>query len=365
MNLIYFLLTHDCNLRCRYCFQEKRPAPGSVTKPTHEVIDAFVEYCSKNHIDDVQLFGGEPLLCRDTFRYTVSTLRKRIPGIRIGMVTNGTLMDKRTLAFVKKNDLYLLLSLDGDRETHNRMRGGFDRILRWAPSFGDKSRLSVALQAGKIPGLYRNIRYIWDQDFASGVYVNVINNYGWYTQQDVAAFEAEYEEAILGMLRGEGILTCALNTWEIIDRSYRKSNICGICALGLAADWEGTLYPCQRAVELGKEFSIGTIWSGIDPEKNLNLRTAIYDSVNNAPCADTYDVASFCPVSIYQKHHSFGGPWGDEFCRMIDLKAKLVAKYYYEIRDQYQLHSSAIPSGIRQDNDPGGKMVQVVSHGSE
>lgn len=333
MKSIYFLLTNDCNLRCKYCFQEKSPNSNTARKTSKNIIDDFAEYCRKENITDVQLFGGEPLFYKDLFIYCVTTLKKINPDMQIGLVTNGTLMDEEMLELIKKNEISILLSFDGNRETHNGMRGGFDNILKWIPNFNKKSRISVALQAGRVEGLYKNIKYVWDLDFANGVYVNVINNYDWYNESDIKTFEKEYEEAINGMLNGEGILTCALSTFDIIDKSYQKTNTCGISALGLASDWNGNLYPCQRAVELGTEFCIGSIYSGIDSQKNESIRRDILNSINQSASSDKYMVGTFCPVSLYQKHKSFQGSWCDEFCRIIDIKAKLVAKYYYEIKE--------------------------------
>ena len=34
---------------------------------------------------------------------------------------------------IKENHISIILSLDGDRETHNQMRGGFDDILNGCP----------------------------------------------------------------------------------------------------------------------------------------------------------------------------------------------------------------------------------------
>jgi uncharacterized protein len=339
MTNIFFLITGNCNLRCKYCFQEKIPDPKQERKATKEVIDALAQYCSEQKIEHVELFGGEPLLYKDLFRYCVVKLKKTSSDIHVGLVTNGTLIDKKTLELIKKQNISILLSLDGNKETHDSMRGGFDKILRWVPEFNNKSRIGVALQAAQVNGLYKNIKYVWDLDFASGVYVNVIKNYGWYNESDIAVFEQEYEKAILGMLNGEGVLTCALSTFDIIDKNFQKSTVCGICALGLAADWEGNLYPCQRAGELGKEFSIGDLWNGIDLQKNERLRSEIYNKVSHSKSAEKYMVASYCPVSLYQKHHSFSGEWSEGFCRMIEIKAKLVAKYYYEIQkynEQYR-----------------------------
>ena len=331
MKYLYFLLTGDCNLRCRYCFQEQVPESGT----TKEVIDALAVYCRENEIGRVELFGGEPLMDRDLFRYTVTQLENSCPDIRISMITNGTLVDSPTMAFLKEHEISILLSLDGTRETHNRMRGGFDDIVRWVTHFDNPSRIRVALQAAQVKGLYDNIRYVWDLGFAGGVFVNVIQNYGWYSEDDIAAFEPEYEKALLGMLRGEGVLDCANKLFDAINQSFQRNMNCGICSVGLAADWKGRLYPCQRAGELGEEFIIGDLWKGIDRAKENEIRSSILNSVSSSRSASDYLVAGHCPVSLYKHHHSFNGEWSEGFCRIIETKAKLVAKHYYQMRDYY------------------------------
>jgi len=336
MKGIYFILTENCNLRCKYCFQGIKSDLRQERKTTKKVIDELVRYCKENHIKNVELFGGEPLLYKDLFTYSVTRLKETCPNIHIGIFTNGTLIDNKTLDFIKKHDISIILSLDGDRETHESMRGGFDDILSWITKFNNKSRVRVALQAAQVKGLYKNIKYVWDLDFACEVFVNIIQNYGWYDETDIAIFEKEYEKAILGMLNGEGILACALSTFDVINRNSHKITRCNICDIGLAADWDGTLYPCQRASELGKEFAIGDLWNGVDQQKEKKLRIEIYNAITNSQSANQYVVANYCPVSLYKKHHSFSEVLPDGFCRIIDIKAKLVAKYYYEMKEYFE-----------------------------
>jgi uncharacterized protein len=332
MASVSFLLTNNCNLRCKYCYQKENKSDNIYNKTSENVIDAFAEYCKKEEIYDVKLFGGEPLFYKNLFIYCVLKLKQIVPNIHIHLVTNGTLVDMEILNIIKENDISIILSLDGDRETHNLMRGGFDDILKWIPYFSNKSQISVALQAGQVKRLYDNIKYVWDLDFASGVYVNIIYNYGWYNETDIIMFEKEYEKAINGMLNGEGVLTCALSIFNFIEKNNINTNTCGIFTVGLASDWEGNLYPCQSAFLLGNKLCIGSIYSGIDSHKHKQIRHDIFNSINLSASSNKYKVASFCPISIYQKHNSFHGPWCDEFCQMIDIKAKLVAKYYYEIK---------------------------------
>src|ERR1700740_3199931 len=139
MNNIYLLLSPNCNLSCKYCFQKSNPAeiadaryhaqPG--VRADVETITRFADFCAENEVRHVEFFGGEPLLHRDLFVFAVETICRRVPQTRIGIVTNGTLIDERVMRLFEQNLVSVLLSLDGDRKRHDSMRGGFERISPW------------------------------------------------------------------------------------------------------------------------------------------------------------------------------------------------------------------------------------------
>ncbi|MGO8866254.1 MAG: radical SAM protein [Alphaproteobacteria bacterium] len=331
MRTAYVILTDRCNLRCKYCFQEGKAVPRPATgKIGHEVLDAFVEFCAGNEIANAEIFGGEPLLYRTLFEYTVTALRTRLPSLHVGAVTNGTLIDERLMSLIEHGRVNLLVSIDGMKSRHDEMRGGFDHISPWFSRLSALSGVTVALQAGKVERMYDHIKYLWDAGFSKGVFVNVIYNYGWYGAGEVARFEQEYEQALLGMLRGEGTLLCATRLHGLLKQTGGYQS-CGIVADGLACNWNGTLYPCIRAIELGTDFSIGDIRQGVDETRNKEVRARIREEVLSSPGAKQYPMVSFCPVAIYQEHGSFAGEWNKQYCEMIQTKAKLVAKYYHEI----------------------------------
>lgn len=330
---IYILLTPSCNLECKYCFQGTKYHKQPKARASREVIDNFVEYCVKCRPHHVEIFGGEPLLCKDAFEHIVEALRHKLPDTSIGVVTNGTLIGKKTM-LLESEPISVLLSLDGRKKRHDTMRGGFDRISRWLPRLASLGRVTIAMQAGIIPSLYDNLRYLWDVGFQNGVYINVIQNYGWYTRKDVDLFEKEYEKLVQGMLRGEGILLCARQLYEMLKK-VSCPQMCGITAEGLACDWQGILYPCHRAMELGTQFAIGDVHRGIDEQRNHKLRAYIQERAYGSESARKYPLVSYCPVNVYLKYFKFSGDWASEFCEMITIKAKLVAKYYYEIDDYF------------------------------
>ncbi len=101
MNRMYFLISPNCNLKCTYCFQLDNAPESAGSAHYHaqprvqadrKTVDSLVEYCLANDVGEVEIVGGEPLYYRDLFEYTVNTLCDRVPGMSIGVITNGTLI---------------------------------------------------------------------------------------------------------------------------------------------------------------------------------------------------------------------------------------------------------------------------------
>jgi len=135
MDSIYLLLTPNCNLSCKYCFQtdSNTDFPGKQfhaqprEKASIVMLKRFAEFCGENNISQVEFFGGEPFLYRDLFMAAVEIIAAT-PGIRIGAVTNGTMIDEDVMRIIEEHNISILLSLDGHEERHNQMRGSFQRI---------------------------------------------------------------------------------------------------------------------------------------------------------------------------------------------------------------------------------------------
>jgi sulfatase maturation enzyme AslB (radical SAM superfamily) len=346
-DLVYLILTPDCNLSCQYCFQrtgnfrQRNRGVSSGEKKgkrryiSEGVVDAFVQYCVSAGVKRMTIFGGEPLLCGDMFERVIRKFRSESPGTELGLTTNGTLLTERIMALLEAKQVSVLLSLDGPKARHDAMRGGFDRIAGWFPRLAKLGKVTVALQAGTISGLYDSVRYTWKLGFCSGVAINIIQNYGWYTPEDVQLFELEYERCLEGMLRGEGRLLCAEHVHRMLEDTSSIQQ-CGITSSGLACDWCGTLYPCHRAQQLGPEFAIGDVHGGLDERCSDRLRSRIRKATLASESARKYPLVTYCPVATYQQHGRFDGVWAAEYCAMIELKAKLVSKYHYELVEYFR-----------------------------
>ncbi len=304
------------------------------------MVEAAADFVLKNEIKHVEFFGGEPLYYRDLFEYAVRMFRTRCPDVTLGLVTNGTLINEKIMSLIEEFSIAVLLSLDGGRAGQNMFRGGYDRIAPWFKRL-QKGNVSVACQAGAIPGMYENVREIWTSGFRH-VFINIIENFGWYAEADISTFETEYELAILGMLRGEGILNCAKRIHGALKGSA-ISRGCGIVRKGLACDWEGNLFPCHRAVELGREYSIGSLRTGVDTSLEKAIRDRIEKTAIQTAANEKHKDVSFCPVSMIQNHDRLNGEPNEQFCRIIETKHKLVAKHHYALEALEQDSANRTP----------------------
>jgi uncharacterized protein len=156
----FILKVHSrCNLSCTYCYvyemadQGWRGLPQRMSKPVaDQTVERIAEHTERHGLPsvDVILHGGEPLLAgADWLADLVGSLRARVPArVNVAMQTNGTLLDRPMLAALKRLEIRVGVSLDGDEEAtgrHRRYANGrnsFDAVgkgidLLRSPEFAD------------------------------------------------------------------------------------------------------------------------------------------------------------------------------------------------------------------------------------
>lgn len=130
--------THECNLKCRYCYLEESAEDGRMSEglmvQSIEKVSSFAE-------DSHWIWhGGEPLLMGIDFFRAVKDVqdfyRKKEKKFSNGIQSNATLVTPELVDFIKKTrDFNVGTSIDGPREVHNRTRiyadgtGSFDDVL--------------------------------------------------------------------------------------------------------------------------------------------------------------------------------------------------------------------------------------------
>ena len=113
-------VTQRCNLACKYCFVVQQPK-----EMTYEIAKDCADFYARNAIDEkvvpnITFFGGEPMLRYDDIvKPLVEYVRSTYGDYQLDITTNGTLLDEEKLKFFKKNDVGILLSIDGNKKTQD------------------------------------------------------------------------------------------------------------------------------------------------------------------------------------------------------------------------------------------------------
>ena len=136
-------IAHDCNLACRYCFAEEGEYHGRRALMDFETGKAALDFLVANSGSrrnlEVDFFGGEPLMnfevVKQLVEYGRSIEEANGKKFRFTLTTNGVLLNDEILAFANEEMGNLVLSIDGRKEVHDRMRpfrggqGSYDKVL--------------------------------------------------------------------------------------------------------------------------------------------------------------------------------------------------------------------------------------------
>ena len=136
-------VAHTCNLNCEYCFASQGKYHGERALMSFEVgkraLDFLIENSGTRRNLEVDFFGGEPLMNWDVVKELVSYARVQEKihnkNFRFTLTTNGILIDDDVIDFCNKEMSNVVLSLDGRKEVHDRLRkdyqgkGSYDIIV--------------------------------------------------------------------------------------------------------------------------------------------------------------------------------------------------------------------------------------------
>ena len=111
-----------CNLNCKHCTVSSRSGKNIKFKQ----IEKDLKSLYTKGIRFLEITGGEPFLYKDNEKNLedIIKLARKIGFHRILLCTNGTLP-------IKTSADYVWVSIDGDKKTHNKIRGNtYDRIMQ-------------------------------------------------------------------------------------------------------------------------------------------------------------------------------------------------------------------------------------------
>jgi len=147
-------LTDHCNLCCKHCYRESGPHLKNFL-PTEKLL-SLLETMAQQGINSLELTGGEPMTHPD---FIDIFEKASVLFNRVGVVSNGTLIDDDVIDVFSKSDKIIVvqIDLDGDSaEVHDSLRGipgSFDRVCTAAQRMkehGVKFRVVMNVHSGNL-----------------------------------------------------------------------------------------------------------------------------------------------------------------------------------------------------------------------
>ncbi len=369
--------TQQCNLRCKYCYEDKTSGELSL-EDAKRFIDllltdddpACVKGTQMEYLYDgliIDFLGGDslvnPKLLDDILRYVnykLVALNHRAKGRwRASITTNGTLFERKDVReFCEKwkNNLSITVSIDGCPEIHDMNRiftngkGTMDTIMKWwgwyRKTFPVDSRSTKStLSKNSIPYMYDSLVFMHEKLGLNYINQNVIMEDCGLTEEDYILFDEQMAKCIEYVYQHKDDLY-----WGMIDKARfltkgdpdMGNSYCGSgCMPTLSTD--GKIYPCLRWLPITQKNNdisfavVGDVEKGFYNKQALKL---IQENSKRINCTKdekclTCEFESNCPYCIGGCFAEYG-----EFrrtthsCEIIKRQCKWSKKYWEMIENE-------------------------------
>lgn len=329
-------ISHDCNMRCRYCFASTGSFGGKRTAMPVEVskkaIDFLILKSESRRNLDVDFFGGEPLLnfgaIVETVRYARSLEEKSGKKFKFTITTNALALNNEQMDFINEQMGNIVLSIDGRPGINDRMRTGVDgkgtyeRIL-------PRIKAMVLARGGKnyyVRGTYtrhnldfsKDVMHLADLGFGQISVEPVVAAAGMdydIREEDLPVIFNEYENLAIEYVKrkkdGRGF-----NFFHfMLDLSQgpcviKRMKGCGSGHEYMAVTPEGDLYPCHQFVGM-EGFRIGNIIDGtFDSGMQQQFKDVnVYTKEECRNCWARFYCSGGCAANASQFNRDIGKPY--------------------------------------------------------
>jgi uncharacterized protein len=304
-------LTHNCNLRCTYCYAGEKQNRRMSSETARRAVDFVAE-----HSDGpcaITFFGGEPMLEFPLIREIVAYSRERHGRrVQFRMSTNGTLVDRAFLEFCRDHEMFFVLSIDGTRDQHDRVRrfadggGSYERIAGHVPEILAFNPYTIAVSVivpETVPFVAEGARHLFDIGFR---YVLQTLDYSapWGSadlrslKKQYASLSRFYFDALAaGRKLYYSPFDERIKTWA--QKPYGKGDLCDLANTQIAIAASGRIYPCVQFVGADDasylDNAIGDVRGGFDESRRAWFVEENYrDKESCAGCALDGRCATYC-----------------------------------------------------------------------
>lgn len=326
---VTFIVTHQCNLRCTYCYETHKSDKRMTLETAKHCVDLLFAEDARNSepVNDteahgliIEFIGGEPFLEIGLIDRVMSYFLDQAIELRhrwatrymINISTNGTLGDDpRVQAFVRKyaGRLSIGVTIDGDKAAHNACRvdcngcGSYDKAIKMFREISGpngKRTTKYTIAPGNLHLFADSVRHLVLDEDVDTLNCNCVYEEGWTI--DHARELYRQLKAVSDMVRKSGTDTyISILDWEAGDPlpDTDVQNWCGGNGRMLAFDVDGTVLPCMRysSISIGNQplYRIGDMESGIavredDARRLAALQKITRQSQSEQKCLD-------CPIA--------------------------------------------------------------------
>lgn len=329
-------VAHTCNLNCTYCFAAQGKYHGERALMSFETgkraLDFLVENSGKRRNLEVDFFGGEPLMNFEVVKQLVAYARsiedKCGKHFRFTLTTNGVLLDDEVTEFANRECHNVVLSLDGRKEVHDRLRktingkGSYDTIVpkfqKFVKARGDKGYYVRGTFTHNNTDFTNDIFHMADLGFTELSMEPVVcapgEEYA-LTEEDLPVLFEQYEILAKEMLRREREGRPFTFYHYMLDLTggpciYKRISGCGSGTEYLAVTPWGELYPCHQFVG-DPNYSMGNIWDGVT-NKALQDEFKLCNAYARPDCKDCWAklyCSGGCAANAYHATGSITGTY--------------------------------------------------------
>ena len=366
---VTFIVTEDCNLRCKYCYEvhknnKNRMSFETAKKAVDYVLGNPDIFSSKGVIWD--FIGGEPLLEIDLIDKIIDyiklkTFKMNHPWFAMNVInfsTNGTLYDeKKVQRFIAKNKdkCSFGLTIDGTKAKHDLQRvypdgsGSYEDVVKnailWIKQF-PTAATKVTFSSDDLKYLKESIIHLWKLGIKT-VPANVVFEDVWKDGDDLI-FEQQLKELadyiIDNKLWDEYNVTLfddKIGTPLLPER--KEENRCGTGNM-IAVDGKGDFYQCLRyssySLQNCEGSVIGNVDDGIDFDKirpfiGLTYVNQLDDECKNCEIAEG---CTWCQAHCYDESKGETNyKRSKSTCKMHKASYRANEYYWGRLREEYNI----------------------------
>lgn len=287
-------VSHDCNLRCDYCFASKgdyKSGRRMMNKDiAHKAVDYLVDNSGQRQNIEIDFFGGEPLMnfavVKEVVDYGKKLENKTGKKFYFTITTNGILLDDEKISFINEYMDNVVISIDGRKEIHDFIRrdrsgkGTYDRIVPLVQKLVHERKGKSYFIRGTFTShnkdFSNDVMHLASLGFQEISIEPVVGSGDelFIKDDDIPDILSEYEKFALEyskLIRKENNFRFYHFNLDLYEGPciYKRITACGAGFEYFAVSPEGFLYPCHQFVGQ-HEFIIGDIFNGIDNIKLMD-----------------------------------------------------------------------------------------------